>query len=65
MIQLHKIAETEQGWLRGEGRGGLEGKQNLLLIKIVCLFTTSEQEPPQAMIQLHKIAETEQGWFLW
>ena len=32
-----------------------------MLIKIVCLFTTSEQEPPQAMIQLHKIAETEQA----
>ena len=57
MIQLHKkIAETDQGW------GGEGEKQDLLLIKIVCLFVTSEQEPPQAMIQLHKIAETEQGW---
>ena len=45
------------------GVGG--GEQTLLLIKIVRLFTTSEQEPPQAMIQLHKIAETEQGWLWW
>ena len=29
----------------------------------MCLFTTSEPDPPQAMMQLHKkIAETNQGW---